>query len=155
MTRFLLTKELGRLAKWLRILGFDTSYFTDNNPGTLMIKALRDNRTILTRNRRLPESRGIKIIELKSETLKEQLQEILKSLNMTLDVRHLFTRCIICNEQLMPVDKEKAKERVPEYVYKTQDDFMSCPHCNRTYWQGTHWGNVQNILKEIGSSWSF
>ena len=149
MTRFLLTKELGRLAKWLRILGFDTAYFTENNPGTLMIQALRDNRTILTRNRRLPESRGIRIIQLKSETLKEQLQEVLTGLNIALDVRHLFTRCIICNEELVAVDRKKIKERVPEYVYKTQRNFITCPQCHIIYWQGTHWGNVQGILKEV------
>jgi len=147
--RFLLTKELGRLAKWLRILGFDASYFTENNPGSLMIQALRDNRTILTRNRRLPESHGIRIIQLKSETLKEQLQETFKSLNIVLDVKHLFTRCIICNEELAPVDREEIKDRIPEYVYKTQRNFVTCPQCQRIYWQGTHWGNVQNILKEI------
>lgn len=149
MTRFLLTKELGRLAKWLRILGFDASYFTENNPGTLMIQALRDNRTILTRNRRLPESRGIKIIELKSETLKEQLHETLKSLNIPLDARRMFTRCLICNEKLIPVDREKIKEKVPEYVYKTQEHFITCPQCHRIYWQGTHWGNVTKTLEEI------
>ncbi len=150
MIRFLLTKELGRLARWLRILGFDASYFTESNPGTLMIQALRDNRTILTRNRRLPESRGIRIIEIKSEKLKEQLQETLKSLNMTLDERRMFTRCLICNEKLIPVDKEQIKEKVPEYVYKTQRNFINCPQCHRIYWQGTHWGNVQSLLKEIG-----
>ena len=149
MTRFLLTKELGRLAKWLRILGFDASYFTESNPGTLMIQALKDDRTILTRNHRLPESRGIRIIELKSEILKEQLQEVFKGLHLSMETRQMFTRCLVCNEELVPIDKEKVKDRVPGYVYKTQGHFITCPQCHRIYWKGTHWGNVQSLLKEL------
>jgi uncharacterized protein with PIN domain len=147
--KFLLTKELGRLTKWLRILGLDSEYFNQNNLSSLIIQALRDNRIILTRNHRLPHSGGIKIIVLESETLKEQLSETLKALDISLNTSLMFTRCILCNEELIETDKEKIKDRVPEYVYQTQENFITCPQCNRIYWQGTHWGNVQSTLKEI------
>jgi uncharacterized protein with PIN domain len=147
--KFLLTQELGRLAKWLRILGLDVAYSKERSPGSVMIQALREDRIILTRNHRFPESRGIKITVLKSETLKEQLREALEHLNISLDTKHMFTRCLICNEELVGVKKEKIKDKVPEYVYKTQDDFVTCPQCERVYWRGTHWGNVHNILKAI------
>ncbi|MFH1457637.1 MAG: Mut7-C RNAse domain-containing protein [Candidatus Omnitrophota bacterium] len=147
--KFLLTRELGRLAKWLRILGLDASYVVESNLSSLIIQALRDNRIILTRNHRLPESRGIRIVLLKAQTLKEQLQEVLKTLDISLEPALMFSRCTICNEELAAVEKEKIKDKVPEYVYKTQEDFMSCPKCNRTYWQGTHWGNVAQTLKKI------
>ena len=147
--KFILTKELGRLAKWLRILGFDADYFNQDNISTLIIRALRDNRVILTRNHRLPKSLGLKITTVQAERVKEQVAEVLKALQIKLSSDRMFTRCILCNEELVSVDREKVKDRVPEYVFKTQENFVSCPKCNRIYWQGTHWGNVSQTLKEI------
>jgi len=150
--KFILTKELGRLSNWLRILGFDTVYFEQDNLSSLIIQALRDNRIIVTRNRRLPKPCGIKIVLVKAEKIKEQVHEVLKALKITPASSMMFSRCIICNEGLVEIDKEKVKDKVPEYVFKTQTDFITCPKCKRIYWQGTHWGNVQNTLKEICSS---
>ena len=147
--KFILTRELGRLAKWLRILGFDADYFNQDNISSLIIQALRDNRVILTRNHRLPKSLGLKITTVQAERIKEQVAEVLKALQIKLSSDRMFTRCILCNEELVSVDKEKVKDRVPEYVFKTQENFVSCPKCNRVYWQGTHWGNVSQTLKEI------
>ena len=147
--KFILTKELGRLAKWLRILGFDTAYFNQDNLSTLIIEALRENRMIITRNQRLPKSRGLKIILIQQEKIKEQIEELLSALKIKPEPEMMFTRCIICNEELCGIEKEKVKDKVPEYVFKTQGDFITCPKCQRIYWQGTHWGNVQKILEKI------
>jgi uncharacterized protein len=147
--KLLLTRELGRLSKWLRILGFDAEYFKEDNASSLIIQALRDDRIILTRNQRLPQAHGIKIILIKQERIKAQLSEVLKALEVQPDPEIMFSRCIICNVELAQIQKEKIKDKVPEYVFKTQEDFITCPKCKRIYWQGTHWGNVQNILKEI------
>ena len=147
--KFILTKELGRLAKWLRILGFDTRYFKEDSPGTLIIEALREGRLILTRNHRLPKSAGIKIIVLEKERIKEQISELLKTLKITIDSDKMFTRCIICNEGLIEIKKEEVKDKVPAYVFKTQEEFITCPRCQRSYWQGTHWGHVQKMLEGI------
>jgi len=147
--KFLLTKELGRLAKWLRILGFDVKYFKEGNVGSLVIEALRDERIILTRNHHLPKSSGVKILILEAERIKEQIPEILKALKLIPAPDKMFTRCTICNEELVDIEKEKVRDRVPDYVYKTQEEFITCPKCKRIYWQGTHWGNVQKMLEEI------
>lgn len=147
--KFLLTRELGRLAKWLRILGFDAEYFNADNINSLIIQALRDERIIITRNHRLPKSAGIKIIMVKAEKIKEQLAEVLKVLKIKLATETMFTRCIICNVELTDIEKEKVKDKVPEYVFETQEHFITCPKCNRVYWQGTHWGNVTKTLEEI------
>jgi uncharacterized protein with PIN domain len=147
--KFILTKELGRLAKWLRILGFDTAYFNQDNLSSLIIQALREERIIITRNQRLPKSTGLKIVLIKQEVLKEQLQEILKILKIQPDSDMMFSRCIICNVELTDIRKDKVKDRVPEYVFKTQDKFITCPRCNRIYWSGTHWGNVAKTLDRI------
>lgn len=147
--KFLLSEELGRLAKWLRILGFDADYFSVNNTGSLIIQALRDGRIILTRKRRLAEVKGIKIIFIKNEKIKDQIAEVQRALKIRLDSDMMFTRCIICNRELVDIDKQKVKDRVPEFVFKTHEDFITCPKCNRIYWQGTHWGNVQSLISQI------
>ena len=147
--RFLLTRELGRLAKWLRIMGFDAEYFGENNISSLVIQSLKDGRVILTRNHRLPQSRGIKVILIQAEKIKDQIKEVLGTLKITLDPEMMFTRCTLCNAELVGIAKETAKDRVPEYVLNTQQDFVICPQCNRIYWQGTHWGNVKITLDEI------
>jgi len=137
------------LAKWLRILGFDTAYYNQDNPGSLIIQALRDERIILTRNQRLPQARGLKILLVKNEQIKKQVEEVLTTLKIILKPEAMFSRCILCNEELAAIVKDKVKDKVPEYVFKTQKDFITCPKCKRIYWQGTHWGNVQKTLEEI------
>lgn len=148
--KFLLTKELGRLSTWLRILGFDALYLREANPGSLMIEALRQERTIITRNHKLAATRGVKIVLLEKEKIREQLAEAIKKLRIVPRKDKMFTRCIICNQELAPINKESVKHKVPEYVFKTQNIFFACRKCQRVYWQGTHWGNVANVLEEMG-----
>jgi hypothetical protein len=147
--KLLLTRELGRLSKWLRILGFDCEYYNQDNISSLVIQALRDSRIIITRNSRLPKSAGIKIVLIKSEKIKEQVPEVLGALKLKPSRSSMFTRCIICNRELVSVDKIKVKDKVPEYVFDTQENFVTCLKCKRIYWQGTHWGNVTKTLEEI------
>ena len=147
--KFLLTKELGRLSKWLRILGFDTAYFKQDNASSLIIQALRENRTIITRNSRLPKPTGIRIVPISSEKINQQVPEVVGLLKLKLDSSRMFTRCIICNQELAPIDKRQVKDKVPEYVFNTQEEFVACGQCKRIYWRGSHWGNVQSLLKEI------
>ncbi len=147
--KFILTKELGRLSKWLRILGFDTVYYNQDNLSSLIIQALRDERIILTRNQRLPQARGLKIVLIKNEKIKKQVEEVLKTLKIVLEPEMMFSRCILCNTELVYIIKDEVKDKVPEYVFNTQEDFLTCPKCQRIYWQGTHWGNVQETLEEI------
>lgn len=149
--KFILTKELGRLAKWLRILGFDAAYFKENNIGSLIIAALRDERVILTRNLRIARYRGIKVLSIQAQEVKPQIKEVFRLTGLQFNPQMMFTRCILCNEELVDIKKEKVEGKVPAYVYATQQDFVACPKCLRIYWQGTHWGNVVKTLEEIGS----
>jgi uncharacterized protein with PIN domain len=147
--KFIVTRELGRLVKWLRILGFDTEYFKEDNYSKLKIIALRDQRVILTKNTKLSKPRGIKLVRIKSDLLNQQLSEILKELEIKPDKDLMFSRCTICNVALESVDKDKIKHKVPEFVFNAQQDFVVCPVCQRVYWAGTHWGNVTEVLEEI------
>ncbi|MBN1913609.1 MAG: Mut7-C RNAse domain-containing protein [Candidatus Omnitrophica bacterium] len=149
MMKFIVTKELGRLLKWLRILGYDAEYFKQDNLSSLLIAALKDERIILTRNHRLPKATAIKILFIHSQKIKDQVVEVLKALDIRPKPQEMFTRCILCNKPLESVAKAKIKDKVPEYVFKTQEDFIGCPQCRRIYWQGTHWGNVAKTLEEI------
>jgi uncharacterized protein with PIN domain len=148
--QFILTPELGRLAKWLRILGFDAVYFTRINLSSLLIQALRDSRIILTRNARLiNKAKAIRLLQIQSDEVKQQLQQVLKELGIKPDEDAMFSRCLICNIELNQIDKQQVKDKVPEYVFKTQEEFLVCPSCRRIYWPGTHWGNVSRVLSEI------
>ena len=150
--KFLATRELGRLAKWLRILGFDTAYFRDDNKSSLIITALREDRMILTRNKILLKDKALKILFVKSEDLKEQLKQLIKDSNIKINPKDMFTRCILCNKVLSEVAKENVADKIPEYVFQTQEVFCRCGQCGRIYWQGTHWGNVTATLEEITES---
>jgi uncharacterized protein with PIN domain len=147
--RFILTRELGRLAKWLRILGYDTEYYKNPNVSSLIIRALQEGRIILTRNHRISLQSGPKVAVIEAEAIKTQVQEVLERFALFPDAESMFTRCTLCNRELSGIEKKDAEGRVPEYVYQTQNDFYTCPECRRIYWAGSHWGNVEATLKEI------
>lgn len=146
MIKFILTKELGRLAKWLRILGFDAEYFAGDNHSSLFIQALRDGRIILSRNQHLPKRTGLQVIPIHSEVIQQQIAEVVKTLKLGVNKDIMFTRCILCNTSLAPIAKVSVQDKVPEYVFKTQENFITCPKCKRIYWQGTHWDNVIKMI---------
>jgi uncharacterized protein with PIN domain len=147
--KFLASRELGRLAKWLRILGFDAAYFREENKSSFIITALREERIVLTRNKILLKDKALNSLFVKSEVLGNQLKQVFSDLNISPADCKMFTRCILCNQGLIAAEKDKIKSRVPEYVYATQKQFSQCPQCKRVYWPGTHWGNVSQVLEKI------
>lgn len=148
--RFIVTKELGRLAKWLRIMGYDTDYFSKEQRTELIIKSLRENRVILTRNSRMARYTGVRIVHINSDFIEEQLRQIFSELGIRPVEDRLFSRCVICNVPIEKVEKGDIKDKVAPYVYQTQSLFMTCKRCGRIYWQGTHWAKVKEFLKSYG-----
>jgi len=146
--KFILTKELGRLSRWLRILGFDTVYYDKDNLGTLLILALREDRKIITRSRSLIHPKRCMVI-IDSDRLEEQLKEVIPKLNLKIEKEKFFSRCTVCNRELTDVEKGKIKQQVPPYVYQNQEHFMKCENCNKIYWKGTHWGNIKEAIGKI------
>ncbi len=147
--KFLVTKELGKLAKWLRILGFDTSYSISSQKSRIIISSLREGRIILTKNKRIGSRVGVCFVLIKNDFIKEQLQQIIRELKLIVDKDRFFSRCVLCNQALIAIDKQNVKSKVPEYVYNTQTVFSECVKCGRVYWKGTHWGNAEEILSEV------
>lgn len=150
--RFVVTKELGKLARWLRILGFDTIYFNKANYASLIILALQEDRIIITRAKKEIEKFPKNSILITKENYLEQIKELKEKLNLKIEKDKMFTRCTVCNQLLEDIKKEEVKNLVPEYVYTHQEFFMRCSSCNRIYWQGSHWGNVKKTLENISLS---
>jgi len=147
--KFFVTKELGKLAKWLRILGFDTCYSSSSQKSHIIISSLREGRIILTKNKRIGSRVGICFVYIKDDFIKEQLQQIIKELKLVIDKDKFFSRCVLCNQALIFINKQNVKSKVPEYVYNTQEVFSECVKCGRIYWKGTHWGNAEEVLNEV------
>lgn len=146
---FIADAMLGRLARWLRMLGYDVSYESSISDDDLIARAIREHRIILTMDRKLAERESAKnSLLVKSPSYKEQLKQVITQYNI--DYKSgIFTRCLVCNRLLEPIDKGNIKDRIPTYVYSTQDEFDICQQCGRIYWSGTHRVKMLGMLDEI------
>ena len=148
--RFIVDINAGKLAKWLRIMGYNALLFRDKDDGEMVKIALREGRVILTKDtgiikRRLVTNGKLKAILISQENAKAQLLEVVKTLNPN----HWkpFSLCLECNQLLIPRYKEEVHNLVPPYVFKTQEQYTECPACHRIYWRGTHWQAMAEELK--------
>ena len=139
MTRvcFLVNSMLGTLAKWLRILGHDTTYYAHLDDDEIVRLARAEGRVLLTRDTALVTRKGFRCMLIESELLEEQLAQVLGAFGR--QAVRPFSRCPVCNTRLETVPKYEAWGQVPPYVFQTQKEFQLCPECNRFYWRGSHW----------------
>lgn len=145
----LVDRTAGRLARWLRILGLDTDYAATCDTAVIARLARQSGRTVITRNRAVVERLKGQGILLVSEHLEDQVRQVLDKVGRRTCAP--FSKCSICNADLVPVPKDSVRGRVPDYVYRHHDHFASCPVCGRYYWRGTHWQLMhQAIEKMIG-----
>ena len=144
--KFLADSMLGRLAKWLRVLGYDTHYQRFYPRGTLE-DLLREERRLLSRNRNLltcfPET-----LLIHSNRVGDQLREVATQTDMALDRSTWFSRCLVCNELLETTEAEEAREHIPEYVfYQGLSKIQMCSSCGRYFWPGSH---RERMIKQLG-----
>ncbi len=149
--KFLVDFMLGKLAKQLRILGFDTEYIkpqAGNNyePLSLIKTAQSQERILLTRNTKLRDYSCVLFIE--SEKTKDQIHQIISHFKIDKEIK-TFSRCIVCNELLTPISKPEVKGKVPFYIFQTKDKFSCCPKCRKIYWKGTHLKDMQKRVRNI------
>ncbi len=145
---FIADCHLGKLAKYLRFMGFDTLYFPQIDDNDLIRLANKEGRTILTRDKELSERKKADCFLLQSIEMEKQLQEVIQVFE--LKKYHLdASRCIVCNEPLIVIAKEKVADRLPSKVIKYFDHFEICPECERIYWHGDHYKRMKASLQKI------
>jgi len=142
--RFLADGMLGRLARWLRLLGYDTEY--DNHASDLELarRARAEGRVLLTRDRALAARRGLQTLLIDSEVLQEQVRQVVEVFG--LPSAAACSRCACCNSPLEEV-AEAVREKVPPHVLRTQQRFWLCRGCGRVYWEGTHIDGIRRQME--------
>lgn len=147
--KFICDQMLGTLAKWLRIYGFDTFYANGKISDEELIRiAKEEKRILITRDKTLAKvgkRENIKIIEINDTNLDNQIKMVLKDKNIEDDA--ILSRCLICNSTIEEIEKEKVKGKVPDRVYRSNDEFWFCKNCNKIYWKGTHYINMLKRIK--------
>lgn len=141
---------LGRLAKWLRILGFDVSYFSRAEDRDLVALARREGRVLLTRDTGLIERTAKRPDRLfiRSDDWEDQVIQVLDEFGLWDEVRP-NTRCIACNLPLRPLSRERARNLVTPFVAEHAASFAICPGCQRVFWQGTHYGDMERKIAKL------
>jgi uncharacterized protein with PIN domain len=146
--RFAADCNLGTLAKWLRILGYDTLYERGIADLDFLRKAAAEGRIVLTRKRKLARlSSAGRLVLVKADRVRLQLGEVLGALSLEPDLVKKMTRCLCCNTVLEKIPKERVEGCVPVYVYVKYTQFKGCPSCGRIYWPGTHRQNIEESLR--------
>lgn len=147
--KFIVDEMLGKLAKWLRTIGYDTVYYKNGSDSGLVQRALEEDRIILTRDTRLVERKlARKSFLIKSDKTWEQLKEVIEEFRLDA-TSNLFTRCTICNEKLLSANRDDVRGNIPIYTYLTQNEFSVCPSCRRIYWSGTHKDNMLSLISSF------
>ncbi len=154
--RFIVDQNVGKLAKWLRLMGFDTIFYEGGEDSPLVSRAFTEGRVLLTRDteiakRRLARSGRLRVVLLDTEDPAAQIRQVFEVLHLDRRLEP-FTRCLEDNSPLEPIEKEKVRDMVPAYVFKTQREFMRCPACRRIYWRGTHWAAMVHRLEQIAGA---
>jgi len=151
--KFIVDQNVGKLAKWLRIMGYDATFFNGSNDSHMVAIALKEGRIMLTKDtqimkRRVITSGRLKAIFIEADEPEQQMRQLIKSLNLDCWFRP-FAVCIECNQPLVERSKEEVKDLVPPYVFQTQNQYMECPACHRIYWRGTHWQAMTRRLEQL------
>ncbi|MCM8785676.1 MAG: Mut7-C RNAse domain-containing protein [Candidatus Omnitrophica bacterium] len=149
MIKFITDGMCGGLARWLRLIGYDTLYFNIQRKIELIRIAEKENRKVLTKDKKLAEKYPEFVIYLEGEDTYSQFREVVKKFNLEIKEVNLFRRCSICNTKLEEIKKEKVKNLVPEYIYKNKEKFAICIKCNKIYWEGDHCKYIRERLKNL------
>ena len=150
MIKFLADRMLGKLAKELRMLGYDTIYYRGENAYPLIKLAREEGRVILTRNAKLlPKRPEDHIIRVMQDQPPLQLRELIQKKIISLNEESLFSRCLLCNILLDEIPREEAEGKVPDFIFYQQREFFKCPQCLRIYWKGSHQDHMQKKVNAL------
>jgi uncharacterized protein with PIN domain len=149
--KILCDQMLGTLAKWFRVLGFDTFYANANmSDEDLLNIAKLENRIIFTRDKELikrGKKENLTIIAIETINLDLQLNQALR--HVKINEKSILSRCTICNTVLNIVEKNKVQGKVPRKIYENNEKFWFCLKCNKFYWMGSHYNDIINKIDKI------
>ena len=149
--KFLADGMLGKLARWLRMLGQDVIYSAEFDDSELLELAKKEDRVLLTKDLELYKraiGRGIDAFYVEGKTESERLAELAKRYGLTLVVDMEKSHCPVCNTKLKAAPKEQLKDELEKNTFTYYDKFWKCPNCGQIYWQGAHWKQINNTLNE-------
>jgi uncharacterized protein with PIN domain len=149
--KFLADSMLGKLARWLRMLGQDVVYSTELNDSKLLGVAKKEARVLLTKDLELYKraiSRGTDAFYVEGETESDRLAELAQRYTLTLEVDMEKSHCPLCNTKLIAKPKEQVSNELEKNTLVYYDKFWKCPNCGQIYWQGSHWKQITNTLNE-------
>ena len=152
LPEFVVDAMLGRLARWLRILGFDTWYFREIEDRELLRLHVESGRILLTRDTRLVQCRGVgSHVLVRHDGWEDQLRQVAAALSLDVRPERLLSRCLLCNRPLENLAREDAYGRIPDYVAGTTSVFRECRSCNKVYWAGTHRKRMEEVVSMLRS----
>ncbi len=151
--KFIADNNVGKLARWLRLMGYDTLLLKQKDDRQMIQRALSEDRVVLTKDaqfmkRRLVTSGILRAIHIKQDDPKLQVQQVVKTLKLDYHLKP-FSLCLECNQALLPRGKEEVQNLVPPHVLETQTQYTECPACHRIYWPGTHWRAMVKKLQDL------
>lgn len=150
-TKFVLDVHLGRLASYLRMLGFDAVYSNRADDGELVWISSKEKRILLTRDRGLLKHSAVTHgYWLRETNSRRQVEEVLRRFDLVRSLRP-FTRCMVCNQSLRPKEKSEAEGRVPRGTLEWCNEFKECRGCGRVYWKGSHYRRMGNWIQRLAA----
>jgi uncharacterized protein with PIN domain len=147
--KFITDASLARLAKWLRLLGYDTAVFPKEAGREMLRQANAEARIVLTRRRDMTERQFSGILFLITDVIvSKQLNAVIGNFSLKIDRQKTFGICMECNQTLQPVEREEVRDLVPLYVFENCDKYNQCPRCKKIYWMGTHPRNALRFMEK-------
>lgn len=148
--KFLCDEMLGKLAKWLRIIGYDVLYLKNMEDEKIIENAMKEGRILLTRDKKLAEKYKNSLY-IEEKDIDSQIKRVVEAFKISMEEENFLSRCTICNVEIEKIEKEKVKGKVPENVFENMSEFWICKNCGRIYWAGTHWKNMKEKIDKIVS----
>lgn len=146
---FAADRTLGKLVKWLRILGFDT-IFESGISNNRLYERLEPERVLLTRTAAYRDRfAGHRLVFIKADQVRDQLRQVIDDLAITRRDIRLFSICLQCNSPIVEVGKQTIYGRVPDYIWQTHDKFSRCRQCKRIYWAGSHVDRSREMIEGL------
>ena len=152
--RFITDGMLGKLTRWLRMLGHDVNYFRSADDEKLVEMAKSEKRVLLTRDLKLYQqavTREVEAVLVEETDEAGKLADLAKRFNFKLEIDLSVSRCPKCNESINAVSKEMVVDQIPESTSIYYNDFWKCPGCGQVYWRGAHWKRIEKTLEEAKS----